>query len=460
MTSPRTNLPLNWQQHSIRRLNPDDIPVRSAVGDPSFWSATPGWLPAIASRRTRGGLLVWTGVEILAVPVVPAAIVEHFDGQTSLLVLAEDFAEAASVTLDEAKRHVALATTFLTALGACDRSPVQLPPAPELSDETDEPMPSGIRDGDVQTLAELERHGVTYHLGDGRKVTKSVDRDGKVVTIEETPDGEKTISTTITIDGSSPAGARQLAQIMAGDRSPAELAAPDTCVGARLRAGDDIPLTSIQSSGGHVLSVRCQDDEVRALLEERFGDRVVEDERGPVCVFVTTAFEGTGPVRVYDGTAQRRGRPRSPHETVDLVDHLLGEHDALMSEFVPAAPLVVPLAVANRSDQTILIPARIGDEANLHQILRKQGWTLISTSAWIDARGHVAVPTLSGPTTPVGADATLVLPNGISDAELVIHLTPLVPVDPEHRQVALDRIGDFVEQAPRLVVQDLSSIPI
>lgn len=425
-----------------------------------FWSATPGWLPAIARRRTAEGLLVWTGDEILTVPMVPSAIVEHFDGQTPLLVLAEDFAEAARVTLDEAKRHVALAATFLTALGACDRSPVQLPPKPELSDETDEPMPSGIRDGDVQTLAELERNGVSYQLEDGRKVTKSVDHDGKVVTIEETPNGEKTISTTITIDSSSPAGARQLAQIMAGDRSPAELAGPDTCVGARLRAGDDIPLTNIQSPGGHVLSVRCQDDHVRVLLEERFGDRVVVDERGPVCVFTTTAFEGTGPVRVYDGNAQRRGRPRSPLETVDLVDHLLGEHDALMSGFEPAGPLAVPLAVANRSDQTILIPARIGDEANLHQILRKQGWTLISTSAWIDARGHVAVPTLSGPTTPVGADATLVLPNGISDAELVIHLTPLVPVDPEHRQVALDRIGDFVEQAPRLVVQDLSSIPI
>jgi len=142
------------------------------------------------------------------------------------------------------------------------------------------------------------------------------------------------------------------------------------------------------------------------------------------------------------------------------VDHLLGEHDALMSEFVPAAPLVVPLAVANRSDQTILIPTSVGEEGSLHQVLRKQGWRLISTSAWIDARGRAGVPTLSGLTTAIGADVTLVVPHGVTDADLVIDLTPLVPVHSVHRQVALDRIVGFVEQTPRRVVHDLSSIPL
>lgn len=448
-------------------LNVDELALVAEGSSlvPAFWQATPGWVPGAARRRIGVDLLAWSNRGITTIPTIPAAIVEHFDGVTPLLLLAEDLADAAGFSIEESTRYVAAATTMLTMLDACVGSPVVLPPKGLASSDT--ALEEGIApDGDqrglveVQTLAELEHSGTEYQLEDGRKITKSVDLEGKVVTIEETPNGEKTISTTITIDSSSPAGARQLAQIMAGDRSPAELAGPDTCVGARLRAGDDIPLTNIQSPGGHVLSVRCQDDHVRVLLEERFGDRVVVDERGPVCVFTTTAFEGTGPVRVYDGNAQRRGRPRSPLETVDLVDHLLGEHDALMSGFEPAGPLAVPLAVATRGDQTILIPTSGADEASLHQILRKQGWTLIFTSAWIDARGHVAVPTLSGLGTPIVADTTLILPNGVPDAELVILLTPLVPVDPEHRQVALDRIGDFVEQAPRLVVHDLSAIPL
>ena len=432
---------------------------------PEFWQATPGWAPGAARKRIGGALLVWSDLGITTIPTIPAAIVEHFDGATSLLMLAEDLADAAGFSVEESKRYVAAATTMLAMLDACVGSPVVLPPAGLAGDDTalgEGVAPDGDGRGlvDVQTLAELERRGTAYQLEDGRKVTKSVDLDGKVVTIEETPSGEKTISTTITIDGSSPAGARQLAQIMAGDRSPAELASPDTCVGARLRAGDDIPLTSIQSPVGHVLSVRCQDDETRALLEERFGDRIVVDERGPVCVFVTTAFEGTGPVRAYDGNAQRRGRPRSPHETAELVDHLLGEHDALMSGFEPAGPLLVPLAVAKRGDQTILIPMSGADETSLHQVLRKQGWRLIATSAWIDARGHAGVPTLSGLTNPIEADTTLVVPHGVSDADLMVLLTPLVPVDPEHRQVALDRIADFVDLTPRRVVHDLSAIPL
>ena len=100
--------------------------------------------------------------------------------------------------------------------------------------------------------------------------------------------------------------------------------------------------------------------------------------RGPVEVFVTTPFEGDGPRRVYDGSGERRGRPRTVAELVDLVDRLLGE--ATMKASDTAGSMLAP-TLGRRGDEAMLVHRAIEQDHLARGELRREGWDLTGVAA-------------------------------------------------------------------------------
>jgi hypothetical protein len=155
-------------------------------------------------------------------------------------------------------------------------------------------------------------------------VEAEYDEEGRKSTTTYLADGSKIVSTEITVSMGSGAAGHQVGTLIDG-RSPAELAPGGTCLGTKLRAGEDVDLVNIEVAS-LVSSVRCDHDDVRAHLTSQPRIRAAEgDERGPVEAFVVRPYEGDGPVRVYDGMGRRRGRPRTTDEVVALVSEIVAD---------------------------------------------------------------------------------------------------------------------------------------
>lgn len=352
-----------------------------------FWSAAPSWSPPTGRLEVDGQLLVWTGADgLLTVSPMGAAVAVHLDGTAVLAELAEDLADAAALPIEAARAAVASMAVELQAWGAIEGVPVA--DVPVLSDP-------------VEPESDKAREFVRPDPVTGQDVRVVVEViDGNQVTTEHLPDGRRRVTTEFTItsgfDDAAGAAEAIAAAVLAGERSAAELVPPDSCLGAKLRDGDHVPLINIRCVDGQVRSVRCHDARVAAELCRRVGDRsVTTGERGPVEAFVVSPLEGDGPVRIYDGRGSRRGRPRTAGEAVDVVDQILGERMVAAGGH-PAGRLPLSAALVHRGDHGVLVPPDSLGEPRVARDLIAAGWTPTWGAAEVLNGGAVSPPSAWG----------------------------------------------------------------
>ena len=346
----------------------DEVPD-AAVDDPAvpddLWTCRPSIRDDVVTRQVDGQMLVWPpDATIGSVDPVATVVLSSLDGTSELGEIAEDFALAAEVADDDARRFVGQLVRRLAAVGVLDgldsvlEDLLAVPdatdgeaPAPraDVGDADDEvdgvderdswsfgvPAPTAAVDLDDEAPTDGSGAPAVLQLGPDElaalttRVEEEHDEQGRKTTTTYLANGSKIVSTEIVVRlGGADA---QLGALIDG-RSPAELAPGDTCLGSKLRMDEDVELVNIES-GPVVSSVRCDHDDVRARLTAQPGITLaVDNERGPVEAFVVRPYEGDGPVRVYDGMGRRRGRPRTSDEVVALVseivaDDVLGRRD-------------------------------------------------------------------------------------------------------------------------------------
>ena len=380
--------------------------VEAAVGHPGFWASAPAWRPDAARQPFDGGLAVWSDAGLFTVAQVPSAVAVHLDGVATLDALAEDLAAAVEGPLDWARTVVATLAVELTRLQAVDG--VALPDDPSAGVDGERDAPTGEPGDDGPELGESYR--LDPDTGEQVRVVTTRNAEGHLVETTFLPDGLMRMSTTMTLSTDGPDGGLAVAEALAGDRSPAELVPPDSCLGSKLRDREDVPLVSIRCDDDRIRSVRCHDPKVESALRDLAGDRLVEGhERGPVVAFVVTPLEGQGPVRIYDGRGARRGRPRTAGEAADVVDQLLGENQALDAGCDSSALIPLDAALAHRGGEGLLVPLGLLTERELRNELIEQGWVISHGRAGLEADGSLATPSASGTGVRMPAGAVRVI---------------------------------------------------
>jgi hypothetical protein len=216
---------------------------------------------------------------------------------------------------------------------------------------------------------------------------------------------------------------------MDGRRSAAELVPPDSCLGAKLRNDDDVPLVSLRGTDGIVRSVRCHDVEVALALEASAGEALVA-ERGPVEAFVVTPLEGHGPLRIYDGRGRRRGRPRTPVEAADVVDQLLGEAAARSASNTPPV-IVLNATIGTREGRVQLLAPDVLDDHAARRALARQGWAISTAPAVLTLDGRIGYPRGVGEAQLFPLDAVVATPEAreVAVRDIAAALVASVPTD-------------------------------
>ena len=400
--------------------------IDAAASTDEFWSSSPSWKAGVARAELGSELVMWSDAGLFNVERVAGVVAEFLDGEVTLATLAEDLAATAEVPLEQARALVASLAVELTALKALDGAVLPEPPAAEPGDE-----PLAPASGEVSGLGETTV--IDPESGAEIRVVTEVNAEGNVVTTEYLPDGRRRVSTTMTFAAGPDAAGLAAAEALAGDRSVAELVPLDSCLGSKLRNHDDVPLVSVRGADHKVRSVRCHDAAVAERLRLLAGERLVTSgERGPVEAFVVTPLEGDGPLRIFDGRGQRRGRPRSVEEATTVVDQILGEKAAVSSyayqqtetpdaESVdavnarkpstsgdPAGLVPLGLALLGSGDgRTWLVPLELLDGWGLAARLKGAGlsptWgrAVLETDGQISAPSAVSSPAVSAPTAEV-----------------------------------------------------------
>ena len=412
--------------------------VEAALGHPGFWASAPAWRPDAARQSFDGGLAVWSDAGLFTVAPVPSAVAVHVDGVATLDALAEDLAAAADGPFDWARTVVASLAVELTRLQALDGVALPEDADPGADGESD--------DASVEPEGEGPELGESYRLdpetGEQVRVVTTRNAEGHLVETTFLPDGRMRVSSTLTLTTDGPDGGLAVAEALAGDRSPAELVPPDSCLGSKLRDGDDVPLVSIRCDDGRIRSVRCHDPRVEAALCELAGDRlVVGRERGPVVAFVVTPLEGTGPVRIYDGRGFRRGRPRTVEDAVDVIDQLVGEHAVGGQAPGDQAPIPLDAALAYRNSVGVLVPLNLLSERGVAAQMAADGWMVTWGRAELRVDETVAVPSFSGegPTLPTLVLEAIAFDGRTSGPGYVLGLTHPSATSAGQRRAALAR---------------------
>lgn len=265
------------------------------------------------------GGVVWTaeGTPTILDPISYATL-EFLDGATSLIELTEDVAYAWRVPLELAESHVLKAAQPFLRVGAHSPS--------------------------VDAAA----------------------RPHRVTTVND--DGTTTVETTITIS-TDRTEVGVVLHLPDGDRSVAELLPGDSCLGAKLRNGAEMAQVTFEWDGVP-FSVRTDDDDVHQALLEHGGHSDVDD-RGPVFAFALRPLDGVAPVRVYDATGRRVGRPRSTVAVLEAIE------DAV-SALLPRRSQVALLQVAtlSRADRAVIIPRSILALPRLERAAGRLGLTV------------------------------------------------------------------------------------
>lgn len=428
--------------HSQPRPAPSDTMAIEAWADVAaahelFWSSTPEWHPAAVRGVVDGETIVWAGDSLMGLPLVAAAVAEHFDGATTLCDLAEDLAYAVEMPLDWARSAIAGAVTSLVVAGALEG--VALPDPPLDRD-------AGSCIAPEQGPGPIESTELDPDTGETIRVTTEVSETGNVVTTELWPDGRRRISSSITIGSDD--GDPVAEQVLIGERSPAELVPRDSCLGSKLRNDEDVPLVSFRCRDGRIRSVRCHSPAVADELRRLAGDRVVEtDERGPVVAFVVTPLEGSGPLRIYDAAGRRRGRPRTASEAARVVDGLLGAHHVAFEKPSTDSLLPLRLLVLRRGDDVTLVPERALYDRRAQRQWQRHGWTITWSSAGIDHVGLIVPLTGLTESSPLRGLVTIDVGESLRRTELLRLVVLPSTANIAARQALLSRVVTFVSDA-------------
>lgn len=378
--------------------------VERASSNEAFWASTPRWQPGTARADIGSEPVVWSEAGLFGMDPVAAALVQHLDGELRLADLALDLASAADAPASWARSFLATVIIELVSLRAIEG--VDLPESLGVLPVPAAPSaPASPIDRPLGASVEIDPES-----GEAIRVVTEVNADGNLMTVEHLPDGRVRTSTTIAV--AAPSSARGPVE----GPSEAELAPLDSCVGSKLRNVDHVPLVSIRGEGGEILSVRCHSPEVAELLRARAGDRLTS-QRGPIEAFVVTPLEGEGPLRIYDGLAQRRGRPRSPEEAAEIVDQILGERSVHLhrsrSDLSADVPDLLGLvAIAGPGGESALVPLDALHDRLARRELRRAGTTLSWVSAQISPDGSVASPSALGHPVVVAHRPHVVVPHG------------------------------------------------
>lgn len=371
--------------------------VQGANESEEFWESAPSWHPNVAKVVADNDLTVWSDWGLFSVERVAAAVARQVSGAVTLAELAGDLAAVAEVPLDTARMHVSVMALELCSLGAFDS--VELPEQP--AELVDDPPPSRA---EPQGAVDIGEHMATdLDSGELIRVTKERGPEGQLITTEFLPDGRRriTTSTEFALDANAPD--TEASRLAKGDRSAAELAPMDSCLGSKLRNFDDVPLLSFRGPDKVVRSVRCHSPEVADILRDRGKDLLVSsDERGPIETFVVTPMDGAGPLRIYDGAGERRGRPRSFIEAASIVDQILGERsqrDAMAVGEIEANGSLFGLDMQLHEapdGSSVLMPKDALLGLGVPEQLKQAGWTLTWANASVQEDASVVAPSLFG----------------------------------------------------------------
>lgn len=414
--------------------------VADASATTAFWASAPAWRSDVARTKLGGDLLVWSDSGVFAVAVVPGVVAVHLLGKATLSELADDFAAAAEVATEQARDLVANLAVELAALGAIDGVALPEPQGSEPVGQPDVPA--------FENPATGETRRVDLETGHEMRVVTETSPEGYLITTEYLPDGRRRVSTTMTFDTDRGSDAMVMAEVLAGDRSAAELVPADSCLGSKLRLGEDAPLMSFRGPDGKVRSVRCDVAEVLERLRSGVGEALVQGDRGPVEAFVVAPLEGDGPVRVYDGHGRRRGRPRSVADLIEVIDQVLGERIAPTAE---TAGSMVPLAMTllgAPDGSGVLVPRGALDQPLLARRLEAAGWTPTWADAVVDPTGAVSAPRAFGSPAWVTRDVQVLVEEPPASAleQVLVLMGPYA--DTMTRSAArLDRIVDLARRA-------------
>ena len=276
----------------------------------AFWESRPRFAKTTAIVKLDGQYVLWpqhSGPG--AINVTGSIVADFFDGVATVRVLAEDFAEAAGITLAAGRSLVGELVDQLTASGALDSHQASAKRQP--ASEPDNPS---------DFAAELA--GALAGAGSPE------------IRTEHLPDGRTRLSTQFELEsGDIQARSRLIAEILAGNRSIAELVPPDSCLGYKLRIGQPAAEITLELGDSNA-SIRCDDPAVESALRLALGTYIVDDGKGPTIAFVVAPLEGDGPCRVFDAAGRRRGRPRTPDEVIDVVSQLLAERVSALDDTI------------------------------------------------------------------------------------------------------------------------------
>jgi hypothetical protein len=420
------------------------------IDDPEFWDSAPSWSKDEAVRDLDHHLVGLGPTGLLVLPPPASVLARYFDGESTLAELAEDLAAAADASLDQARWMTAMTTIELHSIGILHG--VQAPVPPEATGVVEPDGPTAAETGPGAAVTTVRLDPAT---GEERLVEQYIDDDGNPVTIEHQADGTRRVTVEHTYqigqgDQAASDAGRLAEELMGGRRSVAELVPAGTCLGQKLRIDEEPEVVSIRCADGLVRSVRCHDPAVCAVLSERAGDLLAPDgTRGPVEAFVTTPFEGDGPWRVYDGRGERRGRPRTVDDVVDLVDRLLGEA-TLAGGAADGSGVMLATTLARRGAQALLVHRALETDFRARGELRRAGWDLTGASAVVYEDRTIGTATVFGETgrVPFGD----VSPGPILDQlSAPMLLAQVVGSSVAHAAFddTLDRLVDLVSQVVR-----------
>ena len=420
-----------------------------------FWASTPSWRPDSARVEVGGEQVVWSDAGLFTVHPVAGVVAAFLDGTVTLATLADDVAFATDAPVEQARQLVAQLAVELSSLAALDGVVVPGPP------------PAGPEPAAASALPDEE--GESYRFdpesGEEIRVVTAVDADGHLVTTEYLPDGRRRISTTMTFSSAQADQAMTAAEVLAGDRSAAELVPLTSCLGSKLRNHDDVPLVSIRGADGKVRSVRCHHPEVAERLRALAGSALVEDGRGPVEAFVVTPLEGHGPMRIFDGHGHRRGRPRTVEDVVAVVDQILGERAVAAVEPTDDAPLPVDLVLLGAPDGSgVLVPRAALEGVGVTHRLVVAGWTPTVGRALVAADGTVAAPSGLGAPSCSARQVQVVVDGDTTAADRIGFLVGELPDDGTARATRLTGLAGFAQHArwappPPELAQVLEALP-
>lgn len=380
-------------EHNEPSLGPPREVSTSPPLDDRFWQATPAVGNHVVWERVGSGIAMWGVGTSFTINMVGSALVEHMDGSASLRELAEDLAMAGDIPEPTARHVVATLVHELTTRHALDDAPTR---------------PAGISRslGGDRTMGDSELHSGLTVTNDS-PVLRGQDADSKMrTTIVEGPnggqvttdyyaDGSRRVSTTLNIASTDH---DRIPRSLLDGRSPAELVPPESCLGMKLRLAEPATVVEVPFVDRSI-SVRCTDPvfvrELELTFEGARSRSAGGRNHGSVEAFVVPPLEGDGPLRIFDGRGRRRGRPRSRHEALAIVDQILAERvHAIEPDSVPYDVPVAARILGTPDGGSFLVPPGILGRRHILAEFRRLGLWVSWTNAELTETLEAIVPTL------------------------------------------------------------------